>query len=306
MLWKYLKTFNLPIWFAGKSSYDYGIKTFTAIGGRITSSLYSLKSDEEFTKVLKNYKRKTQRCQPAGIIVVRTMQFHSSIFKQFNATYPQMILLGQATNKFVRSKYHTNKLFENSELAQYKPKFKICEKRYTPTLAQSIIDELGGDIFVIKPIEAALGNGVIMIDKSNLDQTLRILFKDMQELELYKKDMSYYHWKRDQKDFFIVEEYVPSKIIYARDKPYDPTMRVMFTLQNLAGKISINFFDAYWKLPIKSLEENGSLTEKHKSHIGTGTASSLPVDYADFEMVKALLSNALPELYLKMLQSWAC
>lgn len=306
MLWNFLKTFNLPVWFAGKSSYDYGMRTFAATGGKLTPNLHCLKSNEHFQDILKNCKKRNRRRnEPAGIVIARSLQLHTSILKEFKAQYPQMILLGYATNKFVRSKYHTNKLFEGEDFAQYKPKFKICEKKYTPTLASSIIAELGCDLFVIKPIDAALGNGVLMVEKNDLDNILRILLKDKNELEAFKRDISYYYWKRDQKEYFVIEEYAPSKIIYMNKKPYDPTMRVMFTLHNWAGNIGITYFDAYWKLPIKSLIEEGSLTEKHKSHIGSNALSSVAVSNDDFEMVKALLNKALPGIYLKMLKSYS-
>jgi hypothetical protein len=303
MLWSYLSTFNVPVWFTGKlkGSYDYDIKKFQAMGGTLIPNIHSIKSDDHFKQILKNHYKHPRRSAPAGIIALRSLLLHSSILEDFNAKYPHMILLGQTTNRFVRSKYQTNKLFECNELAQYKPKFKICTKTYASALANSIIKELGGDVFVIKPVDAALGHGVIMVEKGDLDETLRILFRDTNELERFKQDISYYYWKKDTKKFFIIEEYAPSKIIYINNEPYDPTMRVIFAMHNWAGNIVINFFDAYWKLPTKSLIAEGSLTEKHKSSVKSGGLCSLPVDYDDFEMVKALLSRALPELYLKML-----
>lgn len=303
MLWAYLKEFNLPIWFIGRSSQEYDTTSLRENGVKITPNLYSIEAQEDFKQAVKNSKKQKGFCQSSGIIAARTLQVHSSVITNFKEKHPEMIVLGQATNKFVRSKYHTSTLFDTNKLAAYKPKFKICTKRYSSTLAQSIIDELGCEIYVIKPIDSALGNGVLLVEKENLDDTLRIILKDRQELESFKSDMSYYHWKRDEKEFFIVEEYAPSKTLYVNGKPYDPTMRVIFSMHNKAGNIVINFFDAYWKLPIKSLDQEGTLTEKHKSRIGSNLTCSMLVDYTDFEMVKALLSKALPKLYLKMLES---
>lgn len=303
MLWDYLATFNVPVWFTSKQTqhnYDYSLKHFVSHGGKLTSALYSLPADKDFQRTLKTYKYRPYN-PFAGIVISRNIQLHSSVLDTFKAKYKHMILLGQATSSIVRSKYHTSKFFECPTLAPYKPAFKIYPKKYTPLLAQNIITDLASDIVVIKPLDAALGHGIILIEKENLDDTLKLILKNHNDLEAYASDMSYYYWKKDFKEFFIVEAYAPSKAIYLDDKPYDPTMRVMFCMHNYQGLMSINFFDAYWKLPRKSLEEEGSLTEKHKSQIKPNHIGSLPVSYQDFEMVKALLCKALPEFYLKML-----
>ena len=63
-----------------------------------------------------------------------------------------------------------------------------------------------------------------------------------------------------------MQAYAPSKKIIVRGKSYDPTMRVFFFSSHNAGIASVIPIGAYWKIPAKSLDEVGTLTEKHITH----------------------------------------
>jgi hypothetical protein len=200
------------------------------------------------------------------------------------------------------NKEKTNTLFKDPNLAAYKPRFGTYETKYTPSLADQIISDIASPVLVIKPTNSSLGSGVIIVPQEQLDQTLKLILQDKQDIiTLYKRDPTYFHWTQDSSTHFIVEEFFPSKTIMVDGKPYDPTLRVMFALFNDAGHIGIHFFASYWKLPPKSLTEEGKLIEKRKSNISSQRISSARVDQDDFKKVQTLMIPMLALVYEKML-----
>jgi len=307
MFWDSLGTFKLPIWLINKrlkqiNKKEIALHNLFRHKGLCSSTLKQLESSKFFHKKIRQARKKSGLAHRAALLVLHTLGDRSSVAKLFTAKYPQCLIIGQATTCFVRNKDKTNILFQDDpELLCYRPKFKLYEKQYSPNLARNIINDLDCEIFVIKPTNASRGNGIIMVDKKQLDQTLYLILQDKKALENYHGDPSYSYWRLDHNPLFIVEEFTPSKSITVNNKNYDPTMRVIFMLCNNAGSMDITFFDAYWKLPTHSLEHQGPFTEKHKSHIGTLSPSSALVTHEDFLHVQAHLCNLLPKLYTKML-----
>ena len=83
-----------------------------------------------------------------------------------------------------------------------------------------------------------------------------------------------------------------------KDSLYDPTMRLVFTLHYDQGQVHITYLDAFWKIPVKSLDrENCSLTQRCKSK-GTIPAK---VSSEDYEQVKKQFDAFMPSLYKKMI-----
>jgi hypothetical protein len=311
MLWEFLHSFGLPVFLVDrgmcqKNSLDFALRDFSANRGNYVRTMSLLEQNVLFSKKIKNIHPKRGIDNKACIIALRTLGLQPISVHNFKKKYPQCLILGDATATSLRSKYKTNLLFKDPELASFKPKFKICEKNYTATLAKSIIDELKTPLFVIKPTDGSLGNGIIIVEKKQLDSTLKLILKDKNLLEDMRDDNSYYFWAKDASKFFIVEEFATSKTIYVDEKPYDPTMRVIFGLAHNAGTMCITFFGAYWKLPTKPLDDDCSLTEKHKSHVGGSCSCSAKVDGKDLEQVKAHLLCLLPKMYIKMLQKDGC
>ena len=78
---------------------------------------------------------------------------------------------------------------------------------------------------------------------------------------------------------------------------------MVFTLHYDNHKIHLTFLDGYWKLPIKSLEEKGSLTEKTKSKISKTKQNSGRISEYDLIILKSQLSKVLPSIYFNILKS---
>ena len=282
--WHLMGSLNYPLWFFS-SNYlkkEFAPDAFEKTGGHTARILNELKP-----------------ASPKFILIARGKSDDLRIIKQ---RYPDCIVVDAATKKFVSNKYETGRLFEDQNLAPYKPQFTLVPKNYTPTLAYDITKKIASPFLVIKPTNASLGRGIVIIEPQQLDAILRIVLKQKSSYKQDTQSLSY--WESDHEKFFIVEEFVPSKTIYVDNKPYDPTMRVAFVLFNHNGVMQINFLDAYWKLPAQALNERGSITQRHKSHIESGKQCSAPVDTHDFEIVKEQLSLLLPQIYLKILSQY--
>jgi hypothetical protein len=215
--------------------------------------------------------------------------------------HPQLLVLGQKTSHYVRSKQATNSLFTTDFLQTFKPKTITLEKKYTPTLAQEIHQAISAPFLVIKPPCSAKGQGVVLIAAEELDAVLQKIMLPKKELSSKDIPSAFRYWQHDKSKTIIVEAFAASKPITVENKQYDATLRAVFVLSNLQGNMCIQHLGAYWKLPVKSLFDHGSFIEKHKSSVSSSRLSSARVDQADYEVVCAQLNLLLPALYEKML-----
>ncbi len=288
--WHLMESLKYPLWILNSNflKKEFAPDVYEKLGGHLARIISEL-----------------QPTSSKFILAINDIQHGKIDLHAIKERYPECIILDAATKKFISNKYETGLLFENQNLASYKPCFTILPKNYTPTLAHDIVQKIKSPLLVIKPINASLGRGVVIIEPQKLDAILRIVLKQSSVSTDQEDAQNLSYWVTDHEKFFIVEEFTQSKIIYVDNKPYDPTMRVAFVLFNNNGIIQINFLDAYWKLPSQALNENSSITQQHKSHIESGKQSSAPVDTHDFEIVKEQLSLLLPSLYLKILAHYA-
>jgi len=214
-----------------------------------------------------------------------------------------ILVLDVATFPYWIDKSKVNDLFSgNPVLSNYKPRCKTYKKKYTKALAKKIMHDLSCKQYVIKPIGGFHGNGVIIVDANELDKTLYKILKKAKKLRNHP-DPSYRYWYRDVRHVFTVEEFIPSDPIVAPHlggSTYDPTMRVGYVAYYHENAIHIELLGSYWKLPSKSLEQTGSLTEKHKSD--GGFPYVMKVSEEEMEMIRPELINALTLLYQQMLE----
>jgi hypothetical protein len=143
-----------------------------------------------------------------------------------------------------------------------------------------------------------------MVDAEHLDEMLKkILTQKLTEKTTIScngytyTDEAYTFWNTYKESHFLVEEMVLSKPLVVDQKIYDPTMRVIFMLHYFNGAIKIDYLASYWKLPSKSLSEEGTLTERHKS------VGIIPVETTeqDKATVYAAFDKLLPYAYKKII-----
>ncbi|MDB2613736.1 hypothetical protein N9Y92_01090 [Chlamydiales bacterium] len=182
---------------------------------------------------------------------------------------------------------------KNEELASYKPHFKCYKKKIVLSLKNKICSEIPGDYVVIKPLKSFKGNGVIILHKNELDETL-------QQIQQQKG-----YWKNDRSESFIVEEFIESDPLITErldNRPYDATLRAIFGLVYNQGKITIHPFGMHWKTPKLSLFETGSFDLLHQSFgRRTNVDENAPVDQEMQIIINKQLERALTLLYIEML-----
>jgi len=187
----------------------------------------------------------------------------------------------------------------------------VYPREYSRKLSKQIIQDLKCSWFVIKPLRSSAGNGVIITQKSKLAKVLKLILDKYRNNLPYDntnffnpyKPLTYTYWKHDRNSHFIVEEYVPSKLITVNKKRYDATMRVVFVMHYDRGNISLSVLDSFWKRPVKSVDEDGTFREKYISKHAPNAKQSegLQVSKRDHRAVKSILQGFMPKVYHNML-----
>ncbi len=217
-------------------------------------------------------------------------------------SFPGVLVMDSANMPYLFDKYKMSALFLGDErLERVKPKWKLYNKKYHPQLAEEIIRDMGSDLIVIKPKGSAEGKGVIILPKEQLDDTLKKMILDRKSMK--SEDRGYKFWESDHSDSFLAEEYVPSDPVYAPhlgNKPYNGTMRVVFVLAYHKQQVHLHYLGAYWIIPEKSLEEEGTMHEKSKAYV-LGTTYYCDVAKDTLEIVEEQLREPLKLMYQRML-----
>jgi hypothetical protein len=297
--------FNKPIWFVlprlnDKNINDIAIDELEKIGGRVYSSLLALKKDDLFKKLAEQKCDNISKTKISDFSTIVFVRKCAKCLQGFMRKYPHVLIIDETSAWFVGNKYFTHLLFCDDEyLMKFRPRCAVCLKWSLMAKIRQIIRKLACDYCVIKPIDASMGRGIVIVESKKLEETLKNFFKK-NDTASDKQASEVAYWQHDKNDTFLIEEFVPSKYICVDGKWYDPTMRVAFMVVVDNGNMKIDFLDAYWKLPSKALTEEGALTEVHKSHVMKGGKSSCAVDRDDFKRVSAILNDVLLKLFKKM------
>ena len=317
--WYYLKQFNLPVWFVTIRAIKYresfekeiDFTTFENIGGKCVANLVALKKDPSFIRATQQTKNISNLSNYKGIAILNFHNFsnmnHNTLactkceqVRRFKKEHPEILVLDDTSRMYSCNKNWADSLFKDNQLSPFRPICHIYKKEYTPTLADEIISKNNADILVIKPMNAARGNGIMMIQKEDLNKTLELMLTtitnryEAEEGEESKCEKELDYWKTDKNDHFMVESYAPSKPITVDNLTFDATMRQVFVLHYDKGRMFVTFIGGYWKLPKAALEEEGTLTEKIKSDIRIDSKSSEKISKEDMSKVQEILKNMLP------------
>lgn len=304
-VWNYVAQFNKPIWFVSPKLNDKNIKDIAGdvlekFGGKAYSSLLELKRDVLFKQMAAQKMTKHNKNKIDDFSAIVFVRKDIQNLKNFIKIHPSILVVDEKSGWFVGNKYLTHSLFQNdTELMNYRPNCLVCTKRLSTKKTNQILHELSSDYCVIKPINASMGRGIVIVERDDLLKALGRIFQQETNSES-ADESSYNYWEKDRNEIFLIEEYAQSKKVYMDGKWYDPTMRVAFIVVVENGKIQIKFLDAYWKLPEKDLDAQGSFTERHKSHVAKKGKSSCVVAVGDFKKVKTILEGVLLKLFYKM------
>ena len=195
----------------------------------------------------------------AGFDIARNHDF-------YRKAYPGILFIDAATFPYWRDKYKMSSLFDrNEELKLYKADWRLYPKNYAPLLSEQIQKEMPSDLYVIKPKSECLAKGVIVVANKDLDSLLQTILNPTPDLKNHP-DKKYAFWSKNREETFLIEKYYPSDLMSFNPQGklpqlYDATLRLAFILQYSEGKMSYHPLGGFWKLPPKSLEEEGTLNE---------------------------------------------
>jgi len=233
-------------------------------------------------------------------------------FSYYRDTYPGILFLNLATFPYWRDKYTMNALFDqDDDLKQYKADWKLYPKKYDPFLAQRIQAQMPSELYVIKPRNESLANGLIVVASTDLDKVLKMILEPLAILEKHP-DKTYSYWFKNLDNTFLIEKYYKSDYLsYPRpmnqksnkissEYHYDATMRLAFILQSNGEKLTYHSLGGFWKLPSKALEEEGTLNETRVSICKPPFYDA--VDPELLKTVNAQMEKAMLPLYEIMLK----
>ncbi len=264
----YLNRYGKPIYFKNG---DVTNPTFAKIllqhGALAFNNMTQLYNDSRYTTLPTLSVKDPRSIDEYHCFIIGSPKTVSSL-NSFRHTFPGALLLDAASYPFWIDKYKMTLLFTHDPLLEAaKPRWTLCQKIYTPTLASEIAEKLGGEAFVIKPRSSFLGFGVIIVSKEGLNELLQQIIERKEELmQADDKDLKF--WATEPHQSFIIEKFCPSDPVtvpHYDHKQFDGTMRVVFLMNYSRGKIEIEFVELHWKLPALSLSETGTLTQVRKS-----------------------------------------
>lgn len=307
-LWLYASQFNIPVWCITYKKRNVAYKTLKKLGGEIFDSI------EEFEQFLQyNYPSESKiKFNPktiqehVGILAYAGARISNDKLEEFKARHPGILFVNDFSALYQRRKDKIHEIFNDNFLSQFRPSWGVYPAKYSVKLIEQIKQEIGSNLYIIKPIVGRQAQGVMLVDEKNLDSTLKTILKTNNSNKFKnknnKKKSHSFDWQDYEYDKFIVEEFVESKQVLKDNKPYDPTLRLGLILSQNNGKISVNVITAFWKFPPKSLKDRCDLQEKHVTKPMVGTHDPAQnVDAADMAKIRAILNSMLPELYIKIL-----
>ncbi len=305
MFCKFIKHFQTLGWFVFHDISDNKFKDILLEKGWSTEeSLETMLQNPFFVSLARTpVKDPHNLADYHGVLWAR--QWKTMSMEDFRNNFPGIILIDGAVFPYKGDKFKMSHLLTTDErLIKLKPMWNAYPKVFSQELVQQIVQDIPSNILVIKPMKSTRGNGVIIIQKDDLEPTLKyILTEDKVTLD-NNPDPSYNHWGHDHCNGFIVEEFIESDPVRAPhldNNLYDPTMRVVFALIYHQKKMNVVFFEGNWKLPKISLSEPGTLTEKHRSY--GHDSNFLSVEPHLLHKIEDQLREPLTVLYQQMLET---
>ena len=309
IFWNYLKQFGLPIWHVGDGgpANALALEELKKCGGRYVKTWNALHHQLGCGK---------QRLAPqksAGSARINAYQGivafkdwgervqDSKDFAEFKRTHPELIFVNAVAHGYLKRKDNTYRLFSDAGCTENLPFFRVYKSEYSEELVAQILNEFKSDVLVVKPTFGLCSNGVNVIRRDELKSLLQLILRDPGRIPKGEhRCLSY--WRQAKPGSFIVSECLESQHIEVGGKPYDPTMRVMYIMHHDNGAVHVNVLGGFWKIPVKSLSDRGSLTEQRVTIAHSGDQyTGIMVDRADAKVMKQKMTEILTKAYQMML-----
>lgn len=301
LLSKYFKR----LWFKEGEMRDPHMRPeFTAEGWRGFESLDSLEHEKKFREAAKREPRDARYLKHyKGAVYLRSRSMPS--LEKFRRDHPGILVIGASTFGRSWDKLSIAQLLDSDpELQKLRPHWAPYKKGYSKKLRERIQSDFSSQKLVIKPLRGTKGHGVIIVDRNDLNATLRRLFRDREALA-DDPDENYRWWAANKNATFLVEEYVSSTSVrpyHLGCEPYDGTMRCVFALVHERGSYKVKVLGCYWKLPEAPRNSHADLNAMHKS-CGQNPFFAC-VDKETRHDVKHILKRSLPRLHKLLLADY--
>lgn len=309
VLWHFLHQFNLPVWLVEGISNNnaMAISESKKLGIRFARSFEALEHDPAFQEAIATHAKNPEALNDhAGIIVFSASQEKNRegiAYKSFRKQYPQCIFLNGTARDYLKRKDTLYQLFQRAKLDSFIPAFEVFSTEYDPATVQRIKALLSNtDLIVIKPTYSSLSCGVNIIEERKLASFLKLILQTPKEIpSSAKRGLGF--WRHNKQSHFVASEYVPSQTIYKDDRPYDPTMRVMFIMYHDQGIVHVNVLGGFWKIPVKPLNDrSASQTAKHVTIAHAGDYfSGILLEQEESLRMKQVMAPVLAKAYEQML-----
>ncbi len=265
----------------------------------------------DFNRVSSELPERKDEFQLASIVSYSAVCGSTELLPRSLIEKQRILSMDDTTFAFTFSdKIATHEAFVAARLEnKARPRTLIFERRYKKELPQEIRSQLNGvKQFVLKAPDREGGEGVVVVEDSDLDRVLRELleYKNENEKEvkntLSKEERLIKGWNNSESQYFMVEEYIHGKPVKYNNGHYDATMRVAFLIIRDNGKMQCKPFACYWKLPSKPDNDLGNLRERTVSSFSETRIDAAPVSNADQVIVYQQLQNILPEVAHSMIK----
>jgi hypothetical protein len=299
--------YSVPIWYIPGDVCDKKLlQLLEDMGAKKVNNLQKFFKSEEFQNIAMLPPEHPENIDEyGGILYVRNHRLKSMV--DFSEKYPGIIFMDAAFVPYDRDKYLINSLLSSHPLTfSLKPLWNLYNCEYSKEFVERILNTFKSEMLVIKPRNGTKGKGVIVLHRDDLDKTLKYLFGGGSEgIDPNDfSDSSYRYWKKGKKGngTFLLEEFIMSDPVYPEwfnGKPYDGTVRAVVMLSYHQKQIHVKLLEAHWKLPKKSIEDIGTLTELHKSY---GKAPHFyAIEPEKYKKMESQLCQGLTIMYQKML-----
>ena len=212
--WRYLSSFKLPIWFVCAAMDDrpmnkLGITSKQRFAWPVAKML-GVEHKKTLSDVIRSpmfiNRRKSKTITRSddlstykGIIVYRYRddRIPSCLrnVENFRKIYPGFIVIDRVCRPYAASKSLANVLFQDEELQKYRPRTMTYKK--VPARGESITDlrirvrrQIRKDfpntsMFVVKPLNSGMSNGVVVIKRTQLKRALRLIIRPITNKNSY-------------------------------------------------------------------------------------------------------------------------
>lgn len=248
---------------------------------------------------IKSQQLSTLAQSPHGLLIIRHFSAQEQWIQKLYTQTNGLLLCNEAIAPFVNNKKFTDALFFGP-LRIYRPYTKIITKKNALATAKEALCESASKNFVIKPLSACKGNGIIFTARNNLTTELKKLFGPQQRGPQSLSPAERY-WQDDVENEFIVESCETSKPTTVQGRQFDGTLRLVYGLTHAYGTVTTTLLGCYWKLPQKPITAQCPPDEKKLSHISGKTQSSAPVSCEDYEAISEQFLPLMTALYNQMI-----